>query len=172
MKFRLLTEAEWEFAARGGNKTNDYIYSGSDNINEVAWCQLNAAKKTYEVATKKPNELGLYDMSGNVSEWCMDWWTDKEYSSSTCYYNPQGPNGGARRVIRGGSWKNDPTYCKTVYCFFGIPFRKDATTGFRLALSEEGSTKAHGKKVSKPPREKKQSDKSGILSFFSKLLKG
>ena len=101
LRFRLPTEAEWEYAARGGNKSKGYKYSGSNNIGDVAWCYDNSSETTHEVGTKAPNELGLYDMSGNVWEWCSDWYG--RYSSSA-QSNPTGPSSGSFRVFRGGSW--------------------------------------------------------------------
>ena len=100
-RFRLPTEAEWEFAARGGNRSNHTQYSGSSSLDEVAWYYDNSGSKTHPVKTKKANELGLYDMAGNVWEWCQDWYGI--YSSSS-QYNPAGPNSGSFRVNRGGSW--------------------------------------------------------------------
>ena len=101
LNFRLPTEAEWEYAARGGNKSKGYKYSGSNNISSVAWYKGNASLKTHAVATMSPNELGLYDMSGNVCEWCSDWYGDYSSGSQT---NPKGPSSGPIHVHRGGSW--------------------------------------------------------------------
>ena len=110
--FRLLTEAEWEYAARGGNRSQGYKYAGSNNIDDVAWYYDNSYALgssnpdygTHAVATKAPNELGLYDMSGNVWEWCQDWYGS--YSGST-QTNPTGPTTGSDRVYRGGGWHDD-----------------------------------------------------------------
>ena len=130
-KFRLPTEAEWEYAARGGNKSRGYKYSGSNTLSNVAWYNDNSADKTHPVATKAPNELGLYDMSGNVWEWCCDWYGD--YSSSA-QYNPTGPNSGSYRVFRGGSWNSDAGRWRVSDRNFMFPWYLGHHLGLRLAL--------------------------------------
>jgi len=100
---RLPTEADWEYAARGGIKGMNYKYSGSNDLEEVGWYSKNSGKKTHPVGQKKANELGLYDMSGNVWEWCSDWY-EKDYYQNSPRNNPKGPDSGKYRVLRGGSW--------------------------------------------------------------------
>ena len=131
--FRLPTEAEWEYAARGGNSSNDYEYAGSNNIASVAWYRDNSGENTHEVGQKMPNELGLYDMSGNVWEWCQDWY--KKYSSSA-QVNPRGPSSGSRRVYRGGSWYDWDSNCRVLYRDNNSPDNRGSRglLGFRLAL--------------------------------------
>lgn len=129
--FRLPTEAEWEFAARGGNKSKGYKYSGSDDINEVAWYGGNSNGKTHPVKGKKANELGLYDMSGNVDEWCQDWYG--EYGSDP-QVNPTGPENGKFIVIRGGNLWADEKFCRVACRFFSIPNALNFSQGFRLVL--------------------------------------
>ena len=132
-KFRLPTEAEWEFAARGGIKSKGYKYSGSNTLADVAWNGDNSGYKTHDVGTKNPNELGLYDMSGNVWEWCNDWYGN--YSSSPSN-NPTGPGSGAFRVCRGGSWDHGARYCRSSDRGNGTLVNRINNLGLRLCLSE------------------------------------
>ncbi len=129
--FCLPTEAEWEYAARGGNKSRGYEYSGSNNIGEVAWYGINSRDTTHPVKGKAPNELGLYDMSGNVYEWCQNWF---DGYSSTSQINPTGPDYGTTRVIRGGSWRSNEAYVRVAYRSYCMPSNSSKTIGFRLAL--------------------------------------
>ena len=129
--FRLPTEAEWEYAARGGNRSRGYKYSGSNSIGEVAWYGDNSDSKTHTVGTKSPNELGIYDMSGNVYEWCHDWYGSYGSSSQT---NPQGPSSGSRRVLRGGSWFSNAGSCRVSFRDYYAPGGRHDDFGFRLVL--------------------------------------
>ena len=131
-RFRLPTEAEWEFAARGGNNSKGYKYSGSDNIEAVAWYYENSDRKTHDVAGKQPNELGLYDMSGNVWEWCQDWY-DKYYSLPSVVTNPTGPTDGSFRVHRGGYWHSNAEDCRVSSRDYNSP-SNSSDRGLRLAL--------------------------------------
>ena len=132
-KFRLPSEAEWEYAARGGKKSRGYQYSGSSNISDVAWYDGNSGDKTHPVGMKQANELGIYDMTGNVLEWCQDWYGSYYSSSQT---NPTGSDSGSARVSRGGGWNCNASYCRLSVRFYYTPdFRLDIL-GLRLALSE------------------------------------
>ena len=131
--FRLPTEAEWEYAARGGNQGHGYKYAGSNTIGNVAWYDGNSNSQTHPVATKSPNELGLYDMSGNVWEWCSDWYGNYSSGSQT---NPQGPSSGSYRVLRGGSWYNGAGRCRVSARGSHDPGNTYSNGGFRLALPQ------------------------------------
>ncbi len=135
--FRLPTEAEWEFAARGGNLSQGYRYSGSNDVDEVAWHSGNCDSKTHEVATKKANELGIYDMSGNVWEWCDDWYGPYSSGAQT---DPEGPEGPTTeivwRVLRGGSYYVHYGQSRSSKRWYGTPGRiKVSSVGFRIALT-------------------------------------
>ena len=132
LQFRLPTEAEWEYAARGGNKSKGYKYSGSNDIGSVAWYTSTTNDSgTKRVATKAPNELGLYDMSGNVWEWCSDWYGSYSSGSQT---NPKGPTSGSYRVSRGGSWFDSARNCRVSYRNNDNPDDGICHLGLRLAL--------------------------------------
>ena len=127
--FRLPTEAEWEYAARGGNQSKGYKYSGSNTIGDVAWYTSNASSTTHQVGTKQANELGIYDMSGNVWEWCSDWYGSY---SSTAQTNPTGASSGSCRVLRGGSWNNGARHCRVSNRNYNTPSYRINDYGFRL----------------------------------------
>ena len=132
--FRLPTEAEWEYAARGGNKSKGYKYSGSNSIGDVAWYINNNSSQTHVVKTKQANELGIYDMSGNVWEWCQDRYGSYSSSSQT---NPTGPSSGSTRVFRGGSWYGSAKYCRVSYRLSSGPDYSIYFLGLRLSLSQD-----------------------------------
>ena len=131
--FRLPTEAEWEFAARGGNNSRGYKYAGSNNIGDVAWYDNNSGSKTHVVGTKSPNELGIYDMSGNVWEWCQDWFGSYSSASQT---NPTGASSGSNRVLRGGCCGRSAWYCRSSLRIIGTPDGRNDGFGLRLVLSQ------------------------------------
>jgi formylglycine-generating enzyme required for sulfatase activity len=132
--YRLPTEAEWEYAAKGGNQSHGYKYAGSNDAMEVAWFDTLISHHTHPVGTKKANELGLYDMSGNVWQWCSDWFDEKYYSKSPSN-NPKGPEtGNGNRVLRGGSWWGPMKDCRVANRDMYPPDSKDDDVGFRLAM--------------------------------------
>ncbi len=129
--FRLPTEAEWEYAAKGGNKSRGFKFSGANMIEAIGWYTANSGKKTHPVGKKAPNELGIYDMSGNVWEWCSDYFGD--YTEER-QINPTGPETGRTRVARGGGWLISSRACRvTMRCSYN-PVRSYNDSGFRLAL--------------------------------------
>ena len=128
--YTLPTEAQWEYAARGG-QSGGTKYSGSNTIDNVAWYGDNCNGQTHPVATKSPNVLGLYDMSGNVYEWCLDWYGDYPSLAQT---NPQGPSGGDSRVLRGGSWFSLAECCRVSYRYISGPSSRNGGYGFRVVL--------------------------------------
>ena len=132
-QFRLPTEAEWEYAARGGRKSRGYKYAGGNNIDSVAWCDGNSGNETHPVATKQANELGIYDMSGNVWEWCSDWYDGYQSSSQS---DPQRPSLGSCRVNRGGSCYCNAGDCRVSYRFFGTPDFRYNDLGLRLSCKK------------------------------------
>lgn len=132
-KFRLITEAEWEYVARGGKQQCEYIYSGSQIINEVAWYKDNSNDSSQPVATKKPNHLGIYDLTGNVSEWCMDWYDAYPVERQM---NPQGAPKGTYRIYRGGSWHDKAVDSRVTCRIGGKTEYRSSDLGLRLALEK------------------------------------
>ncbi len=130
--FRLPTEAEWEFAARGGNKSHGYKFSGGNNFLDIGWFTDNSGNQTHKVGLKKPNELGLYDMNGNVWEWVNDWY-DEAYYANSPEDNPKGPQNGELKLMRGGSWNNPPDASSVYYRNCHTPDSRKGTYGFRIA---------------------------------------
>jgi len=139
-QFRLPTEAEWEYAARGGKYSLGYTYSGSDKLKQVGWYDDNSGNKTHEVGMMLANELGLYDMSGNVWEWCADWYDEqyyKECKDKGVVENPSGSDAGVYRVLRGGSSFNHSVYCRSTYRGRRQPGYHVDYIGFRLVVRSQ-----------------------------------
>ena len=134
--FRLPTEAEFEYAARGGNQSKGFVYSGSNSIDDVAWYTENSLDHHHPVGQKQPNELGLFDMSGNVSEWCSDWYGDFNVPEGCIgvWDDPSGPETGGMRVARGGGWYINAFYCRSSVRSVGTPSTRFNGNGFRVVL--------------------------------------
>ncbi len=130
--YRLPTEAEWEFAAKGGASSKSFKYSGSNNLDDFAWHKGNSKGTPHTVGTKLPNELGIYDMSGNVWEWCWDWY-NKDFYKLEKGDNPKGPEMGERRSVRGGSWDSHPNYVRPANRISTEPNKTHEFYGFRVA---------------------------------------
>ena len=135
-QFRLPTEAEWEFAARGGNKSKGYKFAGGNNLDEVAWFVGNSLKESHNICQKMPNELGIYDMAGNVQEWCSDWYGETYYKVAPTE-NPKGPDFGKGRILRGGSWGSQEERMRLTYRNRAFPYNSALDFGFRPAISGE-----------------------------------
>ncbi|MEI6456252.1 MAG: SUMF1/EgtB/PvdO family nonheme iron enzyme [bacterium] len=134
MNYRLPTEAEWEYAARGGSRSKGYKYSGSNSDVSVAWKVGNSGNSTHQVGRKRANELGIYDMTGNIFEWCSDWYSPTWYQVCP-RHNPAGPADGVSRVIRGGSWYYDYAGLRTTDRESANPNYRYGYIGFRLCRS-------------------------------------
>jgi len=130
--YQLPTEAQWEFAARGGNRSKGYKYAGSDYVDEVVFPCGTFTGETQPVGSKRPNELGIYNMSGNVAEWCQDWFNPDDIPGTQP--DPPGPSSGFGHVIRGGSWGVHPSECEVTSFKMGYPNDRNARVGFRLVL--------------------------------------
>jgi hypothetical protein len=157
--YRLPTEAEWEYAARGGNKTQNYTYSGSENLDEIAWYSSNSSDISHQVGSKKPNEIGIYDMTGNVREWCWDWFRNGYFINEQ--NNPVGPSTGEGRVFRGGNCFSDTNELRCANRGWMYPnYNQQASIGFRIARSITSGDQKNNQDINTL----KQSEKEQVIS--------
>ena len=145
--FRLPTEAEWEYAAKGGVKSKGYKYVGGNNLDEVAWYYGNSDRKAHNIGQRMANELNIYDLAGNNREWCADWYGEFYYKTSP-EENPSGPDRGTNRVLRGGSWGSQADRMRPTYRNKEFPYNSALDFGFRMAISAE----PYVKKAPAPPQ--------------------
>jgi formylglycine-generating enzyme required for sulfatase activity len=131
--YRLPTESEWEYAARGGSESQNFKYAGGNTPDDVLWYYENSETQSHQIGKKAPNELGLYDMSGNVMEWCWDW---QGVYTAAAKENPLGPHSGLYRIIRGGGWSYAVEYCLVAHRHNNLPYYRGVNLGFRVARSE------------------------------------
>lgn len=177
-RFRLPTEAEWECAARGGFQSKGYKYAGSNDLGQVAWYDLNSGSQIHPVKQKQPNELGFYDMSGNVWEWCSDWYDEypsDEEDDAEVLRDPQGPSEGRQRVMRGASSSSYNRICRVSSRMGLEPIGKNyASTGFRLALDEQEALRMATPQSDISPNEEplQQGDNENLASAGNELPKG
>lgn len=136
-EWNLPTEAEWEYAARGGKESKGYKFSGTNDPQEAGWFKANSEGRTHAVGSKAANELGIFDMSGNTYEWCRDWYAEDYYYSSP-EMNPRGPAKGVERILRSGGWAKSPVFCRVSHRCTGIPSNRFSAGGFRVAYYQRG----------------------------------
>jgi outer membrane protein OmpA-like peptidoglycan-associated protein len=164
-KFRLPTEAEWEYAARGGKISKGYTYAGGNNLKEVAWYFDNAERKGQTIGQKLPNELGIYDMSGNAREWCSDWYGESYYKVSPAV-DPAGPDHGTNRVLRGGSWGSEAYRMRLTFRNSAFPYNSALDFGFRPAMTDEEAVKKASMPVPAKENVMKDFDNKGFVDVY------